>query len=267
MTAAGVTLNAGKAISESAVFVTGTDTGVGKTVVSATLAVAAAARGLESGYLKPIQTGIASRRDASPQAHPIRGIEDLYSQRPDADFVASVASSRGLYVETKTTYSLPLPAAPLVAAREAGESIELGRIEADFEELQERCDFIVVEGAGGILVPISENFFMADLAALLGLSCVIVCKPSLGTLNHTLLTQEAADRRGLAVVGLAIAGLPADPNPIEESNIELLQKLTGLELILVIPKDPNLDVSAAAPGSLGDLAVQVPRGFASPKNR
>lgn len=260
-----LTLNASKAISEPAVFITGTDTGAGKTVVSAVLAVAAAARGSEAGYLKPVQTGVLGDADRAGGAHPLEGLESLYARRGDAAFVEAVASSRGFHVRTRTTFSFPLPASPLVAASDAGARIEISEIEKDFEELQGLCDFVVVEGAGGLLVPIARDFTMADLAARLGLACVVACKPSLGTLNHTLLTVEAAHRRGLLVLGLAMTRMPSEPTVVELTNVELVAELTGLEVILVIPEYSSLDVEAASPGGLADLAVQVPRGFSSPK--
>lgn len=260
-----VTLNAGKAVSEPAVFVTGTDTGVGKTVVSAALAVAAAARGAEAGYLKPAQTGVLGDGDRASGRHPLPGLEGSYARRADAQFVEAVAASCGFHVETRTTFSFPLPAAPTVAASDAGAEVEVSKIEGDFEELQGLCDFVVVEGAGGLLVPLTPEMCMADLAARLGLACVVACKPSLGTLNHTLLTVEAAHRRGLSVVGLAIARMPLEASVVEENNLELLEELTGLEIILVLPEDAALDVESASPGNLAGLAVQVPRGFSSPR--
>lgn len=259
-------LNAGKAISEPAVFVTGTDTGVGKTVVSAVLAVAAAARGAQAGYLKPIQTGVIDRADDSSFGHPIEGLEGSYSQSSDAAFVAAAAKSAGVYVETRTTFSFPLPAAPSVAARQVGKNVELSEVFKDFEELQQRCDFVVVEGAGGLLVPLADGFTMADLACELGLACLVVARPGLGTLNHTLLTVEAALRRGVSVVGIAFSRVPSKPNIVERTNLELVPKLTGLETLLVVPEDPGLDVDSPRVGSVVELARQMPKGFSSPKN-
>jgi dethiobiotin synthetase len=260
-----VTINAGKAISEPAVFVTGTDTGVGKTVVSAVLATAAASRGAEAGYLKPVQTGVLDSVDRERGHHPLEGLEPFYSDISDARFVEAVASSRGLHVETRTTFSFPLPAAPPVAADHAGREVDVSKIITDFEDLQGICDFVVVEGAGGILVPLAPGLSMADFANELGLGCVVVCTLSLGTLNHTMLTVEAAHSRGLSVVGLAIARVPDQLSIVEEKNFALLPEITGLEIVLAIPEDSSLDVGRASPGALADIAAQVPKGFSSPK--
>lgn len=262
---ASLVLNAGKAISEPAVFVTGTDTGVGKTVVSAVLAVAAAARGAEAGYLKPVQTGVIDLDNPATSRHPLDGLRDLYARSRDADFVSAVANAAGLHVEVRTTFSFPLPAAPSVAAREAGKELNVGKIFEEFEELQQRCDFVVVEGAGGLLVPLTDDMTMADFAVELGMACLVVSRPTLGTLNHTLLTVEAALRRGISVVGLAFSRVPAEPTVVEQKNLELLPRLTGLELLVAIPEDSSLDVDSSRVGSLADLARQVPKGFASPK--
>ncbi len=258
-------LNAGKAISEPAVFVTGTDTGVGKTVVSALLATAAAARGAQSGYLKPVQTGVLPRSEARDPSHPLPGLERYYASAPDEAFVRATAAAGGYTVATRTTYTFALPASPELAARHEGTEVDLAKIAADFEALQAACDYVVVEGAGGLLVPLTGEATMADLASRLGLPLVIVARPSLGTLNHTLLTVEAAHRRGLSVLGIAIGRMPSEPDVVTADNLETLRSLTGLEVLLSVPDNPSIDVEAGSPGSLVDLAVQIPRGFSSPK--
>ncbi|MGH8972726.1 MAG: dethiobiotin synthase, partial [Acidimicrobiia bacterium] len=149
-------------------FVTGTDTGVGKTVVAAALARAEAGAGRRVAYCKPVQTGL---RPGEPG---------------DADFVAAAAGvpvTEGLRLEE--------PLAPAVAAERAGTTIDVDALVSWCRHQAESVDVLLVEGAGGLLVPLSGAVTMADLAALLHAEIVIATRPGLGTLNHTALTLEA----------------------------------------------------------------------------
>ena len=162
------------------VFVTGTDTGVGKTVVSALLLAAASSLG-PTYYSKPVQTG-------------------------DDDDTRTVSALTGLPC-VEPAYRLPLPAAPVRAASDAG-------IELDFQRLLRAArsgeGFAVVEGAGGVLVPLGPGRVIADLISAVALPAVVVASTRLGTLNHTLLTVEALAHRGIPVLGVVLVG-PPDP--------------------------------------------------------
>jgi dethiobiotin synthetase len=160
-------------------FVTATDTGVGKTFVSCALVRAAVRRGLRVAVMKPCETG-----DGDDGEQLLR------------------ATDRALDPSLVRPYRFHLPASPEVAADAEGAVIDLDRIVAAYDELARDADFILVEGAGGLLVPLAPGILMADLAARLGLPLVIVARLSLGTVNHTLLTIEAARHRQLAVAGV-----------------------------------------------------------------
>lgn len=202
-------------------FVTGTGTGVGKTVVVTALARAWAAAGLEVGALKPAQTGAEG----------------------GADDMAFVRAAAGLPPgATRTPFVLGPPLAPAVAARLAGTTLAVEDVASAFEDLRTRCDAVVVEGAGGLLVPFDGHTTMAGLAVALGLPLVVVAAPGLGTLNHTALTVQAARAAGLEVVGIVVSGFPAEPGLAETTNLAELERLAGAELQGVVPELPGLDV-------------------------
>ncbi|MCI0453408.1 MAG: dethiobiotin synthase, partial [Candidatus Dadabacteria bacterium] len=111
-----------------------------------------------------------------------------------------------------------------------------------FHKLSSTHDTVIVEGAGGLLVPITDGYLMSDLAFDLGLSVIIVACPGLGTLNHTLLTVESARVRGLNVMGIVINQFPAKPGFAERTNPELILRMTGAPILGVLPFDPKISV-------------------------
>jgi len=207
----------------SGVLVTGTDTGVGKTVVSAALAACWAAQGLPVTYVKPAQSGAADGDD-------------------DAADVARWAPGVATVVGTV----LAEPLAPAVAARRAGTSLERADLVAPVAAVGDGGR-VVVEGAGGLLVELgTDGTTCADLAAVLDLPLVVVARPGLGTLNHTVLTLAEADRRGLAVAGVVVSGFPADPDVATRTNLAELDRLSGGRLAGVLPRLADVDAAAMA---------------------
>ena len=199
-------------------FVTGTDTGVGKTLAAAALCRAERAAGRTVLYAKPVQTGLER------------------AQAGDAAFVAAAAK-----VPVIECLRFPEPLAPAVAAERAGEVIDVGALLNDLEKAGDGFDRVVVEGAGGLLVPLSGAVTMADLAYALGAGLVVVTRPGLGTLNHTALTIEAANRRGLPVDGLVISGWPPEPGVTEQTNLERLSAMAPV--LGLLPDVPGLDTA------------------------
>jgi 8-amino-7-oxononanoate synthase/dethiobiotin synthase len=198
------------------IFVTGTGTGVGKTVVAAAIARTLRRAGLAVAAMKPAQTGTSG------------GADDLAFIRLGGGVPAARCSA---------TYSLRLPLAPSVAARMEGISLEPGRIIDDFRRLRRQADVVVIEGAGGLLVPFNDSADMADLASALQVPLLIVALPGLGTLNHIALTLDAARTRGLEVAGVVLCGFPAEPGLAEATNPGEVEELAG-----VVPHLPGLDV-------------------------
>ena len=192
------------------IFITGTGTGVGKTVVTAGLAAVMQGLGYTMGVYKPVQTGEIS----------------------DTEFVESIDSN----ILTKVTYSLRCPAAPSVAAILDNVKIHKNSIKADYEDMAEQCDFVITEGAGGLLVPVAEKFMMRDLAKMLNLPVLIVARPDLGTINHTLLTIEAARIVGLDVRGVVISNYPKDTDDIAiKTAPDVIKELSGVKILGILP--------------------------------
>src|SRR5262249_12551303 len=171
----------GGVILRDGVFVTGTDTGIGKTVVSAALGLAAQASGHTAVVLKPGQTG------------------DDGTITGDAEFCQMVLGTDEP-LDAISPIRLRAPLAPAVAARLEAARVDPDLVRGRHAALRTRYDLVIVEGAGGLLVPFADGVDMAGLAAMLGLPLIVVARPGLGTLNHILLTLEAAHRRGLTVL-------------------------------------------------------------------
>ena len=217
------------------IFVTGTDTGVGKTVVSAALAWTLKQSGKKVVVMKPVQTGTAS------------------AQLMDIEFVQRVIGTN-YPIEEVCPYRFPHPLAPSVASSLLGQKVDLGKIRSAFYKLDSTHEAVIVEGAGGLLVPITEDYLMSDLAFDLNLPLLIVIRPSLGTLNHTLLTVESARARGLKVLGIVINRFPSNPDLAESTNPELITRMTGEPLLGVFPSDPEISVEEGRFGKLRDIS-------------
>lgn len=209
-------------------FVTSTDTGVGKTVISGALAWLVRQAGKSPGVMKPIATGC--RHD------PRLGLVG-----EDSEFLAHCAEARET-LETINPVRYPGDLAPLVAARREGRPIDWEKIDESFERISKANDWMIVEGIGGLLVPIDETNNVADLARRFRLPLVVIARPDLGTINHTLLTIEAARSRGLEIATIVINGYQPSSNTLaEETNPEVIAELTGLRIPLIVPHDSSVD--------------------------
>ena len=197
-------------------FVTGTDTGVGKTVVACALLRGLRARGVDVGALKPIETGVGAGGPLDALAlREAAGVNDA--------------------LDTICPQQFALPAAPTVAAAAEGRRVELAPVRRAFAALAARHACVVVEGAGGLLVPAAEGVSMADLARELGLPVLVVARASLGTINHTLLTLEAVAARGLALAGVVISHGPVPISAADGENLAALRAELGARLVGEIP--------------------------------
>lgn len=197
-------------------FITGTDTGVGKTFVSCALIRAARSAGHRVFAFKPIETGCP----------PGEAGED---QRALAEAAGDVL--RG-------TYRFAQPAAPWVAAKAEGVEIDLGQVATDLAAA-DGYDRVLVEAAGGWRVPITRTYDTAELARLCGLPVLIVARAGLGTINHTLLTIEAVHRDGLAVAGVVLSVRPDDNLAFARSNAEQVRARASVSVRL-LPDLPRL---------------------------
>ena len=213
------------------VFVTATDTEVGKTVVAGGLARALRNMGVQTGVLKPYATG-AMQDPRGP-----------YSC--DTRFLARAI---GLEHETpdQNPALLRLPMSPLAAAEAEGVSLDRVEVFAAFGRQRESCEFLVVEGIGGLEVPIAESYFVIDLIEQFGLPALVVARPGLGTLNHTLLTLDALKNRGLPVAGVVINSSSDEPDASTRTNPELIHRCSGVPVIAQVPRLPGVDVESMA---------------------
>ena len=190
-------------------FITGTDTGVGKTFVTCSFARAATARKQKVFAFKPIETGCP--------------MVDGRLFGADQELLAQAAGNwqRGSH---RGVYRFSQPAAPLVAATAESESIDLEWIADVFKKGSSEADLVLVEGAGGWRVPITETVDMGGLAKRLGLPVIVVARAGLGTINHSLLTIEAVEKEGLALHAVVLNPLPTDEPGVAQSNAEEISR-------------------------------------------
>jgi len=213
-------------------FVTGTDTGVGKTLVACGLLRAFAAGGSRSVGMKPVASGAVTRGESL--------VHDDVEQLVAA---GNVAAPR----ELVNPYRFAAPIAPHLAAVDAGMRIDPDRIERCFRALARMADVIIVEGVGGFRVPLGPGADTAQLAARLALPVVLVVGMRLGCLNHALLTAEAVAARGLALVGWVANHVDAHMRAADE-NVRALETLIAAPLLARIAFDP-------VPGPVGGTAL------------
>lgn len=211
----------------SIIAVTGTDTDVGKTVVTAAIAAALRAAGRTVAAYKPVQTGVRDDDDG------------------DAQVVTRLSG-----VDVGEGARLTEPMAPRPAAAIDGARLPTLDDHATWvRDAATSCDHVLVEGAGGVLVELTEEAeTLADLAGAVGAACVVVTRSALGTLNHTLLTLEALERRGVPVLGTVIGSWPSSPSRLEVSNRDYL---AGLDV-------PLLGAVPAGAPALPNFAAQAP---------
>jgi len=221
--------------SRRGVFVTGTGTGVGKTVLAAAVCAALAARGERVAALKPAATGL----DEPPG-----------DWAPDHELLAAAASA-GQGPDEVAPYRFGPPLSPHFAAELAGDRIEPARVLEAARTAGGDSNALVVEGVGGLMVPLTPGYLVRDLAVELGLPVVIAARTGLGTINHCLLTIDAARAAGLHVAGVVMTPWPADPAPIERSNRDAVERFGGVAVSGLAPTEP---------GSLSEAGSALPLG-------
>jgi dethiobiotin synthetase len=208
------------------IFVTGTGTEVGKTVVAAVIAHTLAAAGLDVAVFKPCVTGLA---------------ENLADGSQDHELLRR-ASGSDQSDEEIAPYRYGPAASPHLAAALAGERIDPERLRAAARAAADGADALVCEGVGGLLVPLAPGYLVRDLAVDLGCPLAIVAPPGLGTINHTLLTIESARAAGLDVALVVLTPWPEQPTEVESSNRETIASLGKVEVQTL----SRLDLAAPA---------------------
>ena len=211
---------------------TGTETGVGKTVVTASLASCLIENGIKVTPIKPFQTGV--------ETGAVTDIEFIYS-------VLDIPFD----IERVCPYRLQKPLSPFYASKFEKIHFEPSDIKKTVEQSMDVSSINLIEGAGGFNVPITRNYFMSDFAKDLDLKIIIVARPGLGTVNHTLLTIDKAVACGLDVLGIVISNYPQNPDLAESTNISQLREMPGIEILGILPAIENLNVEE---GKTGELA-------------
>ena len=229
------------------IFVTGTDTSIGKTEVACAIAAALDARGIDVGVYKPAETGCADGEHGLVGDDCVR----LSAAAGDRQSPADVAS-----------HLFRLPAAPLVAAEAEGTSVDPDVLIADCERICAQHELTIVEGAGGLLVPIAEAFTYADLAARLEAPIVCVVGSRLGCINHALLTFEALKTRGLTALGYVVNTLSPENEAFDEarSNRATIARFTDLRDLGLLPyltDEDRSEPSACARLAESTLAIKA----------
>jgi dethiobiotin synthetase len=213
------------------VFVTGTDTGAGKSIVAAAICAAAAARSVRVAAFKPVVTGLD---------------EPVVDWPRDHELLASVANA-GQSPEDVAPYRYGPAVSPHLAAKLAGETVDPERLLAGATAQAERADALVVEGVGGLLVPLAHDYLVRDLAGELSLPVVIAARPGLGTISHSLLTIEASRAVALRIQAVVLTPWPDDPDEMLRSNMETIERFGEVPVIGLPRTDP---ASLAAAGAV-----------------
>jgi len=202
--------------------ITGTDTGVGKTVIAAALVRVLRARGINVGIMKPFAAakGIFSRKYRSE----------------DTAILARAAHATDTDREMNPFF-YSVPAAPYVASAVTKQTkVSMSTVLDAFHNLAIKHDIVIVEGIGGLMVPLTQTETFADFVKILNVPTIVVARCSLGTLNHILLTLNASKAYGLDVVGLVMNGFPQRETAVDKQLLTAVKKLAGVEVLCVIPK-------------------------------
>ena len=216
------------------VFVTGTDTEVGKTILSAAICAAAVEKDIKVAAFKPVVTGLD---DPAPDPWP-----------RDHELLAKVTNA-GQSPEDVSPHRYGPAVSPHLAQALVDESLESDRLVGEAEVQAERADALVVEGVGGLLVPLTKDYLVRDFAGELSLPVVIAARPGLGTISHSLLTIEAARAVALRIQAVVLTPWPDDPDDMLRSNMETIERF-GEVPVIGLPK--------ATPETLAEVGSTLP---------
>lgn len=227
-------------------FVTGTDTGIGKTILTASLVAAARRNGRPAAPMKPVQTGCTP------------GPRGLQATDLDLGLAWSGLAVSDEEYDRLAPVRLPDACSPHLAARRAGRPIDLPPLVAAARAAARIYDPLIVEGAGGVLVPINEHESMLDLMRGIGFPVLVAARPGLGTINHTLLTLDRLAGAGLAATGVVfVESEPAARDYIEMDNRETLTSWGRVPILGVLPYCPHGPDQLPAPESLLTAAERI----------
>jgi dethiobiotin synthetase len=210
-------------------FITATDTGIGKTTITAALAFALKSTGVNVGVMKPFATGTQQKTGFKSE---------------DVAILANSAQSNDPE-DLINPYFFQVPASPYTAANKLRVDIDIDSVMEKFEKLQAMHDVVLVEGIGGILTPILKNYSIADIIKDMNLDTLVVTSSRIGTVNHTMLTLNAAQQYGLKIRGLIINN--TDPNGYNVDELKNdLKNLSGVDILCTVPHLSNVRINEVA---------------------
>jgi dethiobiotin synthetase len=221
-------------------FITGTDTGVGKTLVSGGIAHILREQGKRVGVFKPVASGCK------------RDFEGLVNS--DAEFLRA-CSHCDFNLEVINPVRFLAPAAPIVCEEHENRQCDFGAIEKAYNEIADQSDVMIVEGVGGARVPISAGVDVIELAKAFDLPVIIVARPDLGTINHTLMTLDVLRAAGLHIMGVVISGYNHETAGLAEETLPgVLEEWGQVPVLSIVPFDEESDVEN---GKLGELTIEA----------
>jgi dethiobiotin synthetase len=224
-------------------FVTGTDTGVGKTVITVALIKAICRLGFTAGGMKPIESGCLQQGDVLVPS--------------DGMFIKTIAHMEE-NIGHITPYRFKSPLAPLPASEIEGVTVDFEKIRKAFADLSKKYDVVIVEGIGGLLVPITGNYFVIDMAKDFNLPLIVVSRPSLGTINQTMLTVNYALKEGLQVAGIIINyNQPPDNTLAEATNPEIIKRISPVPVIGILPYLKDLESATIKKAAEETLDIDI----------
>lgn len=225
-------------------FITATGTEVGKTVITGALAAGLKELGLSIGVMKPMASGGVINQKGQ-----------LVSE--DASFLMKAAGIDEEQRKLVNPFCFAPPLTPAVAAKVSGVQVDLSQVHQAYYQLGQLYEGLLVEGAGGMIAPLWEEYLVTDLMKEWVLPAIIVARPNLGTINHTVLTAAYAKQQGIPVAGVIINGWEeAKAGVLEHSNLEYIERLTGLPILGKFPQSEAIDVAANETAALARLAKE-----------
>lgn len=209
-------------------FITGTDTGVGKTLIAGAIAKILSQKGKKTGVFKPVATGCRKTK------------AELVSE--DAEFLKSCTNIE-LELGAINPVKFEIPAAPFPCEKAEKRKVDFRKIADAYKKICQKSDFVIVEGIGGIKVPITAKIDVLELSKAFKLPVIIVARSKLGTINHTLLTIEAVRRAGLSLAGVVINGYDEKTKDFaEQTNARIIEKLGKVKILAVVPFDDKTNM-------------------------
>ena len=228
-------------------FITGTDTGVGKTIMAGAVIKALNFLGYKTGAMKPIESGCGREGD---MLIPFDGM-----------FLKQVA-----HIDEQITLITPCclesPLAPLSASEADRKEVDIEEIRKSFLVLSKKYEAMVIEGIGGLMVPVRKDYYVIDIAREFGLPLLLVARPGMGTVNHTMLSVNCALREGLEVAGVIINySQPPDNSLAEKTNPQLLGQICPVPILGIFPYLRNVDEDVIAKAALKNLDLEALRKY------